>query len=170
MGSLTSIILLAVVVGGGTYCLFEFEILDSRMFESGHSYDELTNGKLGTASLNAVDMPWDYRDLERNFDSNNGRVIFVQGTVGLGSSDNLISLMEVSGYNRTSTSDRMTLKISNNSICTKVWGYENIAIDCDNILKDDMVLGYVETAGLASSENGASFPKVIIINLHCSTC
>ena len=169
MGAWTWIIILVAIVGGATYYVLDTGMLDTRMFESGHSYDDLTNGNIGTASLDAVDMPWDYGDLG-DTDYNNGRVIFVQGTVGLGSSDNLISLMEVSGYNRTSTSDRMTLKISNNSICTKVWGYENIAIDCDNILKDDMVLGYVETAGSASSENSASFPKVIIINLHCSTC
>jgi hypothetical protein len=50
MGTLTSIILLVVILGGGTYTIFEYGILDSRMFESGTSYDEVIDVKSNPAS------------------------------------------------------------------------------------------------------------------------
>ena len=164
MGTVTSIILIAVVVGGGFYCIFEFGILDSSILEPGHSHDGLSNDSLAIASWN-----WNYRDLERNFDSNNGRVIFVQGTVGSVWSDfHMIGLWEESG---TETKpDNLYLTFANNSECTNIFVSAKMKYDCASILKDDKVSGYVETAGLVSVDDGTSFPKAIIIKLHCSTC
>jgi hypothetical protein len=50
MGYVTNVILIFVVVGGGFYCIFEFGILDSRILESGTSYDEVIDVKSNPAS------------------------------------------------------------------------------------------------------------------------
>jgi len=168
MGILTWIILGLVAVGG-IWVAYE-----NGIFDLGTSYDGMSTNTLATYA-----MDWDYEDLERNPNTNNGNVIFIQGVVSWVDTDrNRIIICEKSVTTITNdygfvspklSCDRMAIEISNNSMCfmpiRNCPECKSIPVICDTIPKDNQISGYVETDGLTSSE-GWTVPKVIIIKLQ----
>ena len=163
MGKSAYIIIIISLLAVGIYFAMGSYTLDFT------SYDGMS-----TTELNEIAIDWNYRDLERNLDRNNGNVIFVQGRVGGVQPDmNTIQLCEESVS--TMSCNQIFVTISN-GICSKstssVLDYmgSKMTYDCNNILKDDKVSGYVEIDGVSKAVDGDLIPTAMMINLHCSTC
>ena len=166
------IVLIAVIIG--LVAIFLVWLWVPEAFET------TKYGGLSDEELAELPTDWNYRDLERNFDRNNGNLIVVQGKITNIQPDvNSITLCEQSVSE--SSCDIIFIKIVSNSTCSKTVytgmvtkynpsGAEEGVYDCANIVKGDKVAGYVEIDGVSESSSGDVIPTVKNIILHCSTC
>jgi hypothetical protein len=151
MGKAGNIILVIVLVVCAYVALSSGEII-----YFGTDYDDMS-----TTELSKIAIDWNYRDLQRNYDENNGKVIFIQGVIGKVQSHlNLVTICETS---------------VTSSSCDPMF----VRTDSDWLTKDK-ISGFVEINGVLEVANpddptgilgkGTYYPNVNDVRLVCSTC
>jgi len=160
---------ISIVLLSGLYFIFTDGFLKSNSY-----------GDLSEPELMDIALDWNYRDLERNLDNNNGRIIYVYGIITNTQPDmGIITLCDPSEADRDaitkylkggaepiygSSCDSFFIDISYNPICTKQilpvgekYVYNYIPFACSNYLVDDRIAGWAEIIGLAKAQNTELF-------------
>jgi|LWDU01.1.fsa_nt_gi hypothetical protein len=152
MGKVVNIVLVIIMVGGAYFMLSSGDLI-----YFGTEYDDMS-----ASELSDIAIDWNYRDLQRNYDENNGKVIFVQGVISnVQSNQNTVTICEKSD----------TSKFSCNVMFVRT---------DSNWLVDDKISGFVEITGIREVANpvdptgiigkGTYYPSVNDIRLFCTTC